>query len=324
MITETRTTCETDGCTKTFIQQTVNQKLCERCKRLRVLERQKARYHQVMGLVCRWCEETDKQRAFKTREVCNRCYTNGQRNGKCLPCEGFPMKKAKGVAKCPNCGLTSDSGNYLSVRLVCENESKVVACSRTSYVKCGGKKMTLAAVFRLLGTTELEMVVEEKAFSRGWVAQPTTILLPAGWLAPSYFTSWEDVRGLLKDKKLPTQMRGDYRTSAEKLITPSFLTDLYEFHHFANIGEAHPMQFGWWWEKFHRQSTKRAASRAWERLKKRCRESGVAYTLVDRTTGEPAEAYGGKRGTCAIRFDRSKLREFLQRHFARLDARKTA
>jgi hypothetical protein len=77
--------------------------------------------------------------------------------------------------------------------------------------------------------------------------------------------------------------------------------DLLDLVHFAAIGEARPVRFDWWHQRFRPDLSAQAARRAWERLKTTMRRCKVPYRLVDEETGQPWGANDG--GGAALLLD---------------------
>jgi len=93
--------------------------------------------------------------------------------------------------------------------------------------------------------------------------------------------------------------------------------DVLDLVHFAAIGEARPVRFDWWHQRFRPDLREQAAGRAWERFKSLLRRCKVPYQLVDEETGDPWEPSGG--AGAALLLDAAAARRRAERLMAAAD-----
>lgn len=271
--------CDNPECKTDYVPTSAGQRYCSSvvCKRYRNQVLSKRFRSTPVGKKCRWCGRGDDETVFRTDAECANCNSMGLANGYCPGllkdrCRRGPMRKTtNGPAYCPTCNPPAVPSNYVKVRLACGGVFKISHKSPFTDVHWRKTTSTIELLQRRAGNRLLTFLVDKRSFMFGHVKNPIAVL---GGDAPE----WPYGLALMPD---------------------NVLGDMYDICHFIQLGEADPMTFEWYWQKYKEGASHNTASRAWERLKKRLREFGVPFTLV---FSESGDSEPGVKGTMAVQF----------------------
>jgi hypothetical protein len=231
------------------------QKYCHGCRNARDKILARRFTSKTTGRVCVYCERNDAETSFKTTTECCGCYSRAQHNGRCDRCNK-PLFKSGENFYCDVHNPITDPARMVKVRLFSHGNVRTAYRSREGKVHFDGQRVKLDRLRATKNGGVLMLVTR-----RDYVLRQTNRPLAVKGFSKAL---WPNSLGWVRQ---------------------NVLEDLYDLAHFMKLGEATPLEFEWWTNKYKRDIQLNSAQKGWERLKERLRFLNAPFVAEVDYTG---------------------------------------